>query len=318
MIEIANLSKYYGPVAAVRDVALSIPAGQVVGLLGPNGAGKTTTIRMMTGYLPPTSGKVTIDGYDSVTESGPVRRRLGYLPEGNPLYPEMRVQEYLDFRGRLYDLPRAARRIAVDRVLERCWLSDMRRRLIGRLSKGYRQRVGLAAALLHDPPLLILDEPTSGLDPVQIRETRRLIRELAGEHTMILSSHILPEVEVTVDRVVIIARGRIRADGTLDELRTRAGQELRYTVEVQGEKAAALSADLRALPGAKDVEESSSGEWRRTTFLAPAQQDHRAAIGGLIAKHSLLCRELSRESASLEQLFVRLTGADEETDRTAA
>lgn len=313
MIEIEHLTKCYGSFQAVRDVSLSIPKGQVLGLLGPNGAGKSTIIRIVTGYLPPTAGRAAVDGFDSVTQSHDVRRRLGYLPESNPLYAEMRVVEYLHFRGRLFGLPREDRRRAVERVIERCWLSEMRRRQIGRLSKGYRQRVGLAAALLHNPPVLVLDEPTSGLDPIQIRETRHLIRELAGEHTMVLSSHILPEVEVTCDRIVIIARGAIRADGTVDQLRQKAGEAQRYVLEVQTPPGdAGVREELGRLPGVTKVDALAADGWMRFEVSAAAGTgDLREALGRVVGERRLPCRELHRNTGSLEQLFVRITAEAE-------
>lgn len=313
MIVIDHLTKCYGSFRAVADVSLSVPKGQVLGLLGPNGAGKTTIIRVMTGYLPPTVGSASVDGFDSVTQSSEVRRRLGYLPESNPLYGEMRVIEYLHFRGRLFGLARQARDAAVERVIERCWLREMRRRQIGRLSKGYRQRVGLAAAMLHNPPVLVLDEPTSGLDPIQIRETRHLIRELAGDHTMILSSHILPEVEVTCDRIVIIARGAIRADGTVEQLRRKGGEAPRYVLEVRpGGEGPAVRQAISALPGVAAVTEAARDGWMRFEITAASgAADLRESLGALVGDRRLPCRELHRESGSLEQLFVRITSEAE-------
>lgn len=309
MIEIEHLTKCYGSFRAVSDVSLSIPKGQVVGLLGPNGAGKTTIIRVMTGYLPPTLGRAGVDGFDSVTQSHEVRRRLGYLPESNPLYGEMRVVEYLDFRGRLFGLNRAQRRTAVERVVQRCWLTEMRKRQIGRLSKGYKQRVGLAAAMLHQPPVLVLDEPTSGLDPIQIRETRHLIRELAGEHTMVLSSHILPEVEVTCDRIVIIARGGIRADGSVEQLKQRAGDSQHYFLEVQPKAGdATFKGAIGQIPDVKRIDETKIGGWMRYDIsAAQSARDLREALGRLVSEHRVPCRELHRETGSIERFFVRIT-----------
>jgi ABC-2 type transport system ATP-binding protein len=219
MIHVSQLTKYYGDYVAIRDVSFHVEQGQVVGFLGPNGAGKSTTMRILAGYLTATSGRATIAGLDVFWDPVGVRRKIGYLPESCPLYPEMRVVEYLTYRGGIKGLHGRACRVAVDRVVERCWLNDVRRQLIGTLSKGYRQRVGLADALLHDPPVLILDEPTAGLDPSQIRETRGLIRDLGEQHTVLLSTHILSEVEMTCDRAIIINRGRVAAAGRLDELR---------------------------------------------------------------------------------------------------
>lgn len=221
MIVVENLTKYYGEYPAVRNVSFRVEKGQVVGFLGPNGAGKSTTMRILAGYLNATSGRASIDGRDVFWDSIEARRRIGYMPENCPLYPELRVEEYLWFRGGLKGLSRSERRRRIDYVLDRCWLKDVSRQLIGTLSKGYRQRVGLADALIADPPVLILDEPTAGLDPAQIRETRKLIRELGREHTMLLSTHILSEVEMTCDSVIIIHQGQVAEDGSLDAVRSR-------------------------------------------------------------------------------------------------
>jgi ABC-2 type transport system ATP-binding protein len=221
MIVVEHLTKYYGEYPAVRDVSFQVPKGRVVGFLGPNGAGKSTTMRILAGFLTATGGRATIAGHDVFADPIAVRRNIGYMPESCPLYPELRVTEYLRFRAGLKGLGWSARRKRIDYVIERCWLSDVRRQLVGTLSKGYRQRVGLADALLADPPVLILDEPTAGLDPAQIRETRKLIRELGTLHTMLLSTHILSEVEMTCDSVVIIYQGRVVEDGALADVRTR-------------------------------------------------------------------------------------------------
>jgi ABC-2 type transport system ATP-binding protein len=219
MIHVEQLSKYYGDYPAVRDVSFDVAKGQIVGFLGPNGAGKSTTMRILAGYITATSGKATIDGKDVFWDPIESRRRIGYLPESCPLYTEMRVDEYLRFRGGLKGIGGRFRRTRIDYVVERCWLKDVRRQLIGTLSKGFRQRVGLADALLANPPVLIMDEPTVGLDPAQIRETRRLIRELGNEHTILLSTHILPEVEMTCDTVIIIHQGKVAVQGTIDAVR---------------------------------------------------------------------------------------------------
>ena len=231
MIEARGLSKRYGELVAVDDVSFSVAPGEVVGFLGPNGAGKTTTMRILTGFLPATDGTAAIAGHDIFEDPLAARRSVGYLPESPPLYPEMSVEGYLDYVAKIKDVPRAKRAAAVDRALERCGLREARRRVIGLLSKGFRQRVGLAQAIVHDPPVLILDEPTVGLDPIQIREIRGLIAGLAREggggrgHTVILSTHILPEVEAICRRVLIIHRGRIVVDRPLEELQ-RGGASL--------------------------------------------------------------------------------------------
>ena len=223
MIVARNLSKRFGKVVAVDSINFRIPRGHVVGFLGPNGAGKTTTIRMIAGFHRPTAGSVEVDGLDVSTSSREVRRRIGYLPESVPLYPEMRVVEYLRFRTRLFGVPRNQRRSLIDLALTRCSLRDVRRRPIGQLSRGFRQRVGLAAALVHEPPVLILDEPTVGLDPNQIQDVRNVIRELGRSNTILLSTHILQEVEAVADRVIFIHEGRIAFDGTLDEFGRGSG-----------------------------------------------------------------------------------------------
>jgi len=215
MIVVEKLTKYYGEYPAVRGVSFEVPRGRVVGFLGPNGAGKSTTMRILAGFLTATGGRARIAGFDVFSQPIEVRRRIGYMPESCPLYPELRVEEYLKFRAGLKGLGWGNRRKRVDYVIKRCWLTDVRRQLIGTLSKGYRQRVGLADSLLADPPVLILDEPTAGLDPTQIRETRKLIRELGKEHTMLLSTHILSEVEATCDSVIVIYQGQVVEDGPI-------------------------------------------------------------------------------------------------------
>ncbi len=221
MIHVENLTKYYGDYAAVRDVSFDVERGQVVGFLGPNGAGKSTTMRILTGYLNATSGSASVDGNDVFWNPIEARRRIGYLPESCPLYTEMRVEEYLRFRGGLKGMNRRETNTRLGYVLDRCWLKDVRRQLIGTLSKGYRQRVGLADALIANPPVLVLDEPTVGLDPSQIRETRKLIKELGNEHTVLLSTHVLPEVEMSCDHVILIYQGKVAAKGSLDALRRK-------------------------------------------------------------------------------------------------
>src|SRR5271170_247187 len=218
MIQVDRLSKKYGSFKAVDRISFEVGRGEIVGLLGPNGAGKTTTMRMLTTYLAPTSGRATLAGHDTLDEPLQVRRSVGYLPENVPLYHEMRVKEYLRFRAKLKDVSRPERRRAVSEVVSRCQLGEVENRIIGQLSRGYRQRVGLAEAMVHDPPILILDEPTAGLDPLQIREVREMIRELAKQHTILLSTHILSEVEAVCGRVIIIAGGRIALDDQLVNL----------------------------------------------------------------------------------------------------
>jgi ABC-2 type transport system ATP-binding protein len=236
VIHVSKLTKYFNEYPAIRDVSFEVPRGQIVGLLGPNGAGKSTTMRILAGFLTATSGKAAIAGFDVFWDPLEVRRRIGYMPENCPLYPEMRVAEYLKFRAGIKGMHGGAARSRVGYVLSRCWLEEVHRQLIGTLSKVYRQRVGLADTLLADPPVLILDEPTAGLDPAQIRESRALIRELGQHHTILLSTHILPEVEMTCDRVIIINRGRVAADGLLEDMKVRdESLEDRYLRIVEGE-----------------------------------------------------------------------------------
>src|SRR5205809_1232140 len=248
MIEVQHLTKRYGPFTAVDDVSFKVERGEILGFLGPNGAGKTTTMRVLTGYMPPTDGKAMVAGYDVSEQPIEAKRRTGYLPETPPLYPEMTVSEYLTFCARIKGVPRADRKTRVATAMERTRVADMAKRHCGKLSKGYKQRVGLAQALLHNPDVLILDEPTAGLDPKQIIETRRLIKELGGDHTIILSTHILPEVSQTCQRVVIINKGKVVAVDTPDNLthRLRGAETLFVQMDAAGVDAAGV---LGQVPG---------------------------------------------------------------------
>ncbi|MBI4878228.1 MAG: ATP-binding cassette domain-containing protein [Planctomycetes bacterium] len=310
MIEVEHLTKRYGDVLAVKDVSFRVGEGEVVGFLGPNGAGKTTTLRILTAFLPATQGAVRVAGRDVLSRSVEVRAQLGYLPESVPLYPEMRVEEYLRFRAALKGVLRRDARARVLSALERCGCLDVRRRMIGKLSKGYRQRVGLADAIVHDPPILILDEPTSGLDPNQRIEVRRLIASLGENKTVLLSSHIIPEVEAVAERVIIIRRGEVVADGAPGQLLKGAGVGRRVRVELKGEAAAGA---LARLPGARSVERFELGEgWLRCEieFSEPGDQRERVARAVLDAGAAL--RELCAPSSSLEDVFRSLTAADDE------
>jgi ABC-2 type transport system ATP-binding protein len=312
MIVARSLTKKFGRFLAVDSINFHIKRGSVVGFLGPNGAGKTTTIRMIAGFLPPSAGVVELDGIDASRHPRQVHQRIGYLPEAAPLYTEMRVAEFLKFRARLFGIERSKRRRAIDMVLRRCGLEEVQRRPIHHLSKGYRQRVGLAAALLHQPPVLILDEPTVGLDPAQIREVRALIRELAGRHTVILSTHILPEVELTCDHVMMIARGKIRMSGTLEELRSRAAPDCQYIVEIDSGR---HENPIRELPGVTDVQSTMVDDrWRRLTITSSdGAGDLREPLASLLAQSGGMIRELRRETPSLEHLFVQMI-AEAEAD----
>jgi ABC-2 type transport system ATP-binding protein len=309
VIHVEHLTKYYGDYPAVRDVSFDVPRGQIVGFLGPNGAGKTTTMRILAGYLTATSGAAGIDGLDVFWEPVEVRRRIGYMPENCPLYPEMRVSEYLAFRAGIKGIHGWARRKRVGAVVERAWLGDVRGQLIGTLSKGYRQRVGLADALLADLPVLILDEPTAGLDPTQIRETRKLIRELGRQHTVLLSTHILPEVEMTCDRVIIINRGRVAASGGLQELADRAGEETVVVVELDGD---VDPGPLHAAGDVREVEREATAEGTRLRVATVNPDGVIRRLNALAGEHGWKIRELRRQRQTLEDLFVRIVGQQEE------
>jgi len=303
MIVAEHLVKWYGPVLAVDDLCFEIPAGEVVGFLGPNGAGKSTSIRMLTGYLPPTAGRCSIDGIDVMADSLGARRKIGYLPESTPLYSEMRVTEYLHFCGRLFGMSRADRVKRIDEVTDRCGLSKNKRRVIGQLSKGNRQRVGIAQALLHDPPVLILDEPTSGLDPQQTLAFRELIMELRGQHTIMLSSHILPEIERSADRVIIIASGKIVAQGTPAQLRDKASRGGAVLVETKATPQA-VTALLQALPNVARVQPERFGEWCRAVVHAKDESDLRGPIASALTTAGYPIRELHLSAPTLERYFV--------------
>ncbi|MBX9738181.1 MAG: ABC transporter ATP-binding protein [Phycisphaerales bacterium] len=354
MIDVERVSKQFaggggsaGGVMAVRDVSLSITDGVVTGLLGPNGAGKTTLIRMITGFLTPSRGRVRVCGHDAIEESGPARRCIGFLPESAPLYPEMRVRQFLSFRASLFKIPRAERASAIDGSLRRCELLDMQDRRIGQLSKGYRQRVGLASAILHRPPVLILDEPSSGLDPAQIRSLRQTIRDLASEpldeatakrtglskRVVLLSSHSLPEVRATCDRIVIMARGQVRAAGAPDELLEPLRAAAPWRVEIG-------QADGSPPPLAR-VQELLAGVARRVLSCSPTpgngviarlematpSPSHPAAAAHpgeslfrAIAGAGLTIRSLGREEPTLEDVFLAAVEdrAESETSPTLA
>ncbi len=313
MIEVQHVTKRYGPVAAVDDVSFRVEAGQILGFLGPNGAGKTTTMRVLTGYLPPTEGTATVAGFDVLEEPIEVKRRTGYLPESPPLYPDMTVREYLTFIARINRLPAAERRARMDRVMERTSVADVADRHCSKLSKGYRQRVGLAQAILHNPDVLVLDEPTAGLDPKQIIETRELIKELAGDHTIILSTHILPEVAQTCERVVIINKGRVVAEDSPDNLTGRLHGAV--TVQLQIDTAGAdPTAVLRGVPGVGSVSVGEPGSDGRTVEVQSAQDvDIRRDLANAVVSHGWGLLELRRARLSLEEIFLQLTTAEEST-----
>lgn len=311
MIEVQHLTKRYGPTLAVSDVSFEVKKGEVLGFLGPNGAGKTTTMRVITGYLPPTSGKVTVAGHDVAEEAIEAKRHSGYLPETPPVYPDMRVSEYLAFVGRIKGVPRRELKKRADDVSEKCAITDVQSRQIGKLSKGYRQRVGLAQALIHNPDVLVLDEPTAGLDPKQIIETRDLIRGLSGQHTVVLSTHILPEVSKTCDRVVVINGGKIAAVGTPDELTLRLQGFEDVVITAEGPRDQ-IRAALERVDGVNRVEvrELHNG---RATFEVHAikEKDVRSDLARAVVESQWRLLELRTGGMSLEDIFLKLTTTEE-------
>jgi ABC-2 type transport system ATP-binding protein len=306
MIKVDRLTKYYGSLLAVDRVAFDVPDGEIVGILGPNGAGKTTVLRMLTCFMPATSGRASVGGFDIFTESLKVRRIVGYMPENVPLYEDMRVEEYLAFRARLKGLERSGRQGRIDDVLKRCQVAPRRRQLIGTLSKGYRQRVGLAEALLGDPKVLILDEPTIGLDPGQIREVRGLIRDLGRKHTVLLSSHILSEVEQVCSRIIMIARGRVVANGRLEDLKRSLSGTARTVLEARGDDADGLRRAIAGLHGVRQVRaERSDGGFTAFHIETEAGADVREAAGQAAASRKWTIRELRSSQPTLEEFFVQ-------------
>lgn len=306
MIKVKNLTKMYGDRRAVNNISFHIEEGEIVGFLGPNGAGKTTTLRILTCYMPATHGTASVAGFDVFRNSMEVRRVIGYLPESTPLDVQMRVREYLNFRGKIRGMDRASRDAGIRRVADLCWLGDFINRPIHQLSKGMKQRVGLADALLHDPKVLILDEPTVGLDPTQIRETRNLIHELAKRHTVLLSSHILPEVEATCERTIIIAGGSIVASGSPEELKARIREGSRLIAEIAG-KADEVEPAVAKIRGVKKVDCTAENGWNRLTVETSKDADPREEIYKLARERNWSLRELRLEQGSLEEFFVRIT-----------
>jgi ABC-2 type transport system ATP-binding protein len=302
MIQVHELTKQYGPVRAVDGISFAVDRGEIVGVLGPNGAGKSTTLRILTSYLSASSGTATVAGFDVMTESDGVRQNIGYLPQAVPIYPEMRVDEYLAYRAKLKGVDRAVRNSRIDQCLERCRCREVRRRLIGTLSNGYRQRVGLADALVHNPPILILDEPTAGLDPIQIRETLSTIRDLADSHTVLLSTHILSEVEAVCRRVIIINKGRIGLDRPLADL---AADNAMVEVEVRG-PADAVAAALRRIDGVQSVSRTGDDHGvHQFSLLTAGGRDLREDVYRAVAAEAgWSLRRLDQRRRRLEDHFV--------------
>jgi ABC-2 type transport system ATP-binding protein len=312
MIEVQNLTKRYGPVTAIRDVSFAVAPGEIVGFLGPNGAGKSTTMRILSCFMPASGGTARVAGYDVFRESMEVRRRIGYLPESVPLYGDMRVAPYLDFVAEVKGVPRSARKRRVAEVMERCLIGDVQDRLIRNLSKGYRQRVGLAQAIVSDPHVLILDEPTIGLDPRQITEIRALIKGLAGEHTVILSTHILPEVSMVCSGVVIINRGAIVAQGPIDRLVEEFFPTARVEVEIAGPMPAVLEG-LRGIAGVVRVDETASAGNGTGRYVVESARgrDVRGEIFLLAAQQKWTLLELRQVGMTLEEVFIRIVAGEE-------
>jgi ABC-2 type transport system ATP-binding protein len=317
VIEVEHLTKRYGSVTAVDDISFRVNKGEILGFLGPNGAGKTTTMRVLTGYMPASNGRAVVAGYDVFDQPIEAKRRTGYLPETPPLYPDMTVREYLDFVAKIKGVAPKDRAARVDQVMTRTWVTDMANRACGKLSKGYRQRVGLAQALIHNPEVLILDEPTAGLDPKQINETRRLIKALAGDHTIILSTHILTEVEQTCQRVVIINKGRVVAEDTPENLTRRLRGSATMFVQVDGDRAAESQAALARVEGVVRV---TAADASGTSFEVESESGRdvrrelaRAVIGG---GWGLL--ELRPMRLSLEDVFLSLTTEERQEETVNA
>ena len=314
MIEVTGLTKRYAGRTAVDAISFTVGRGEIVGLLGPNGAGKSTTMRILACYLPATAGTVRVAGFDVFREADEVRRRIGYMPENNPLHPDMRVREYLKFRARLKGLSRSRTRERVGIVMQQCGLTDVSRKIIGHLSKGYRQRVGLADALVHEPELIILDEPTIGLDPHQIRAVRQLIKDLGCSHTILLSTHILPEVEMTCSRVLILHEGKILAADT--------NEKLRKTIFEGGQVVAEIAAPLPDLKQCWEEMEAvqhfdispADGAFHRCALTPRNGVDLRPLVFEQVRARGWLLRELTLSRHTLEDIFVKVTRADKEEE----
>ena len=314
MIEVQGLTKRYGRTVAVQDVNFSVKKGEILGFLGPNGAGKTTTMRVLTGFLPPTLGKVTVAGYDVMREPLQVKSRIGYLPETPPLYTDMRVTEMLAFAGRIKGVPGRELKQRIAEVSEKTAVSDVSRKLVGQLSKGYRQRVGLAAALIHNPEVLVLDEPTAGLDPKQIIETRKLITSLAGEHTIILSTHILPEAANTCGRVMIINAGKLVAEDTPENLTARLQGYETMNMVVEGPETE-VRERLSRVTGVSRVSPSQAGNGRAAFAVQTAKgQDVRKELARAVVESGWGLLELRPVGLSLEEIFLKLTTTESADD----
>ncbi|TAK34760.1 MAG: ABC transporter ATP-binding protein [Chloroflexota bacterium] len=312
MIQVNDLTKYYGPRPAIVNINFKVERGEILGFLGPNGAGKTTTMRVLTGFMPPSSGTATVAGFDVMRQSLEARKRIGYLPENVPLYTDLSPKSYLDYAAKLRGLAGKKRQQRVDEVIEICRLGDVRDRLIGKLSKGFRQRVGLAQALLHDPEVLVLDEPTVGLDPKQINDVRKLIKSLGGNHSIILSTHILPEVSMVCNRVVIINQGRVVAQDTPENLTRRLQGSEAVHVEARG-PAKEIRAALQKVPNVISVQskDPSASSICQLTVESQLGQDVRDKIAAAIVQGGWGLLEMRPMGMSLEDIFLKLTTKEE-------
>jgi len=312
MIEVTNLTKYYGDFPAVENLSFTVNKGEILGFLGPNAAGKTTTMRVLTGFMPPTSGTVKIAGFDVIDQSLEVRRHIGYLPETVPLYTDMSILEYLDFMGQLRGMDRQWRTRRMREVIDICRLGEYRSSLIGKLSKGFRQRVGIAQAVLHEPEVLIMDEPTIGIDPIQVVETRNLIKSFGGEHTIILSTHILPEVSMVCERVIIIHEGQVVAMDRPDNLSERLRGTERIEADIRGPSAQVMSA-LRDIPGVQEVTRTDREDVGIYNIETSSGADLREQISNLVHDRGWGLLRLQPIQMSLEEIFLRLTATESDT-----
>ena len=312
MIELKNITKYYGDFPAVTDISFKIEKGEILGLLGPNGAGKSTTMKMITGFMPPTSGELTVDGNDIVSQSIEARRKIGYLPETVPLYTDMTVYSYIEYMGMLRGLSKKNIKSKVDNVIEICKLEDYRNSLISKLSKGFRQRVGISQAIIHEPEVLVLDEPTIGIDPNQVVETRQLIKNLSGEHTLILSSHILPEVSSICERVLIIHEGEIAASDTIENLSSLMSGKNKIEADIIGSPQAIVT-ELEKINDVKSVQFSinkSSSEFSTFSIESEINSDIRSEIAKIIINNDWGLIRLQSMGMSLEDIFLQITTAE--------
>jgi ABC-2 type transport system ATP-binding protein len=312
LIELKNVTKYYGNFPAVTDISFKIIRGEIVGLLGPNGAGKSTTMKMITGFMPPTSGELTIDGYDIVHESIEARKKIGYLPETVPLYTDMTVYSYIEYMGKLRGLNNKNIKSKADHVIEICKLGDYKNSLISKLSKGFRQRVGIAQAIIHEPEVLILDEPTIGIDPNQVVETRQLIRNLSGEHTLVLSSHILPEVSSICERVLIINEGEIAASDTIENLSSLVAGKSKMEVDIIGSPES-IKTKLEKIEGVRSIDlwvKKSSNEYTTFSIESDISVDIRAEVSKTIVENKWGLLRLESMGMSLEDIFLKITTSE--------